>query len=382
MRTARAAALAALSLAWAARAWAGAPGSAGAEFLKFPQGARAAAMGESHVAVADDAYAAYWNPAGLASLAYPSAAFTFNRALEGVDQQYFSFAYPLEAGSTLDVNLTRLGMSSFQGYDAQGGKTRQVGASDYALGLAYGRTVLRDLRGRSRIDAGVNLKGIRSQLDKAEASTYAADLGVMGFLWRPSGPSPAGSDAGVRLGLALRNLGPGLRFDSERAPLPLAWATGVAWKTYPRGDALTVSLDVAGASDTDPYLGTGLEYTAFRLVALRLGFKTDQDVGVGFRGGVGFRLKSIDVDYAFAGFGTLGQMHRVGLSVRLGGPVEATPPEERMIRQALERGKRYMQEGRHYDAVLEFDEVLRLDPGNRQVLELMRQAHDQLKDKR
>lgn len=379
MRLLRAAALLALALAWCLPARAGAPGSAGAEFLKFGQGARAAAMGESHAAVADDAYAAYWNPAGLAGLLYPTAALSYNRGLEGVDQQYFSLAYPLAAGSTLDVNLTRLGMSSFQGYDAQGVKTRQVGASDYAVGLAYGRTVLRDDRGRARLDAGVNLKGIREKLDRAEASTYAADLGLLAHLWRPAASSPAGADGGLRLGLAARNLGPGLRYDRERSPLPMMLSGGLAWRAYPRGDSLTVSLDVTGGRDTDPYLATGLEYTAFRLLALRLGFKTDQDVGVGFRGGVGFRLKLVEVDYAFSGFGDLGQMHRVGLSVRLGGPVEATAPEERMIRQSLERGKRYMQEGRHYEAVLEFDEVLKLDPGNRQALELMRQAHDRLK---
>ena len=38
---------------------------AGAIFLLISPGARASGMGETNVAVADDAYASYWNPAGL-----------------------------------------------------------------------------------------------------------------------------------------------------------------------------------------------------------------------------------------------------------------------------------------------------------------------------
>ena len=39
---------------------------AGAVFLLISPGARAGGMGEAQVAVANDAYASYWNPAGLA----------------------------------------------------------------------------------------------------------------------------------------------------------------------------------------------------------------------------------------------------------------------------------------------------------------------------
>lgn len=47
--------------------------AAGVLFLKLPPGARAAAMGESFTAVADDATATHWNPAGLGSAAFSSA---------------------------------------------------------------------------------------------------------------------------------------------------------------------------------------------------------------------------------------------------------------------------------------------------------------------
>src|SRR2546428_575593 len=42
----------------------------GGEFLKVPVGARAVGMGGAFVAVADDATAPWWNPAGLVFLPY------------------------------------------------------------------------------------------------------------------------------------------------------------------------------------------------------------------------------------------------------------------------------------------------------------------------
>ena len=47
---------------------------AGALFLLISPGARAGGMGEAQVAVANDAYASYWNPAGLAVLQGSEAA--------------------------------------------------------------------------------------------------------------------------------------------------------------------------------------------------------------------------------------------------------------------------------------------------------------------
>ena len=43
-----------------------AQGEAGSIFLLISPGARAGGMGEAQGAVANDAYASYWNPAGLA----------------------------------------------------------------------------------------------------------------------------------------------------------------------------------------------------------------------------------------------------------------------------------------------------------------------------
>ena len=336
-------------------------------------------MGEAYVAVAEDAYAAYWNPAGLAAMEYAGVALTYNKALEEVDQQYFSFAYPLQRGETLNLNFTRLGMTPLQGYDATGLKTGDVNASDYALGAAYGRTVLLDDLMRPRLNLGLGVKVIQETLDNVTARTYAADAGALYYLhWLQLRSDAGRQDAGLRLGAAIRNMGPGLKFDSTSSPLPMTYQTGLAWRSYPWGDSLTLSCDQVQSKDEPFHTNFGAELTVYRLLSFRLGLRSGQDIGNGLRAGVGFKLKVIDLDYAYAGFGSLGQMHRVGISARLGGPVDTTAPAERTLQAILDRGQRLLQEGRYYEAVIEFDQALQIDPGNRRALEMMRRANDKL----
>ena len=51
-------------------------GSAGAQFLKIGVGSKYQAMGDASVAVANDVYAAYWNPAGLSDIENSAVSFT------------------------------------------------------------------------------------------------------------------------------------------------------------------------------------------------------------------------------------------------------------------------------------------------------------------
>ena len=65
---------------------------AGAIFLLIAPGARAGGMGEAQVAVANDAYASYWNPAGLGFLKGSEAALMHVNWLPGLaDDMYYEF---------------------------------------------------------------------------------------------------------------------------------------------------------------------------------------------------------------------------------------------------------------------------------------------------
>ncbi|OGR43243.1 MAG: hypothetical protein A2X35_07845 [Elusimicrobia bacterium GWA2_61_42] len=311
---------------FAVPASAGDPGSSAGSFLKFSPGPRGTGMGEAYTAVTEDAYSAWWNPAGLASLEQPELGATYNASMESVSHQYVSFAYPLRYGSTLGLSISRLSVAPFQGYDAKGWETRNVDAAETAFAGAYARTLLKDEIERPLFNVGVNLKAISSRLDKVTASAFAADLGAIYYL-RPSGywMNKAAAQE-FRFALDIKNLGTGLKYDKLSFPLPLSATLGAAWISHPgNAHTLTLALDQTVSNDDKYTVGAGAEYFMFQLLSFRAGFKTGQEIGSGLRAGVGFRLSFLDLDYSMSPFGDLGEMHKIGLSMRFGAPKARQP---------------------------------------------------------
>ncbi|MBI4422671.1 MAG: PorV/PorQ family protein [Elusimicrobia bacterium] len=371
----------ALAAAWpllgvSRAASAGEPGTAGANFLHLGAGPRAVGMGEAHVAVVDDAYAAYWNPASLSRVAYPEAAFMYNRLFQGMDQQYVAYAHPLGPGRTAAASLTRFSVAPFAAYDANGARRGTVEASDTAFGASYGQRLDLPWSRAPEVSVGAGGKWIRETLGPSSAQTFALDLGA----------SASGLDGwlgerarGLRAAAVVRQLGPGLRHHAERARLPREVSAGLALERRPWGDPVTFALDYRLAEDDAARLALGLEYRVRRVLTVRAGYLTGQDEGLGLRIGFGIALKRVTLDYALAGFGVLGSMHRFGMNVRFGGAADL---REKTADDFVLQGQRYLRQNRTYEAILEFNQALRLDPGNPQALEGIRQATEAMEPKR
>jgi hypothetical protein len=75
-------------------------------------GARAAALGDAYTAVADDAYATVWNPAGFARLPRPEMAATHTQWIQSGRHDVLVGAYPTSVG-TFGVSAVTL---SFEGH--------------------------------------------------------------------------------------------------------------------------------------------------------------------------------------------------------------------------------------------------------------------------
>ena len=69
-------------------------GTSGAQFLKLGAGARAAGMSDAFTAIADDAFAAYYNPAGLARMDRPQLGGAHSAMFQSVSYQSLSFVVP------------------------------------------------------------------------------------------------------------------------------------------------------------------------------------------------------------------------------------------------------------------------------------------------
>ncbi|MBC5994623.1 putative type IX sorting system protein PorV2 [Pontibacter cellulosilyticus] len=119
------------------------------EFLNIGVGARALGMGNVQAAIADDATAGYWNPAGLLNLKYKyNIALMHSELFAGIAKNdYGSFAMPLDSNSALGVSIIRVGVDDIAdtrrlqneyGY-IQYDSIRFFSVADYAMLLSYAR---------------------------------------------------------------------------------------------------------------------------------------------------------------------------------------------------------------------------------------------------
>ncbi|MBI5202532.1 MAG: PorV/PorQ family protein [Elusimicrobia bacterium] len=310
----RAAALAAL-LACASPAWAGKSdaGTTGAQFLKIAPGARPAAMGEAFSAVADDAHAVYYDPAGLARLSRPEATGMHDSHFQGIRYEFAAFALPLADRKDPFVKPTSRGALAFaiynlsisglerRGVNETDAPTDTFGASDFAYSLGYGIGL------SSRASVGAAFKLIDQNLDNAKGSAAALDLGG---LWTGNK---------LRLAAGARNLGSSVKFRGSSDPLPRTLYAGAAWAFDERR---LVSLDVRAPRDGALELSGGAEYCRpFDSVTgcLRGGLNTATMEAAGLGGlslGGGVGMGTLRFDLAWVPYGDLGSTFRYSLRVR------------------------------------------------------------------
>src|ERR1043165_3647333 len=96
------------------------PGTTAANFLKLGAGPRAVAMGEAQVGLAEDVYATYWNPAGLAQLQNREAGFVETQYFQDIQSQYAAYAHPTASLGTFAGSFTYFTVGKFDAYDASG----------------------------------------------------------------------------------------------------------------------------------------------------------------------------------------------------------------------------------------------------------------------
>lgn len=287
-----------------------------AAFLTLGAGARAAAMGGAQVAVADDLDAAAWNPAGLGLIDRTVAQAAHRESVARTRYDVAGFARPVGRG-VLAVSGSFLSHGGIAGRDAAGAETGDFGAADLSAALS-GAAKLPTLG----IRLGAGAKYVHSRIAEARAQTVAFDLGAQGALPWAAGPGTA------MAGLAVRNLGPGLRFLDERSPLPLTLAAGLGWRMASR---LTLGLDYSRR----PYaalkddVAAGADLTVLGRLSLRMGFASaaarTRGEGVsaalgGVTAGFGVRAGDWRVDYSMAPMGELGNAQTFSLTARFGSP--------------------------------------------------------------
>lgn len=315
-----------LAVAPASAALTTAPGTSAAAFLDLGFGARAAAMADAFVSVADDAAAAHYNPAGLAYPAVVVAPSPAGRPYEMLVGQ----SMLVQGVQMTQVALARRpwGFSfsrvSYGDIEARTSETAApdggVAASDMAIGFSGATKV-------AGFGLGATGKLVQQTIGANSATALAVDLGALkrfdGTRWS------AGAD--------LANFGSKVRFVDQASPLPTTLRLGGTYgltKDFPH--ALTFELDLP--RDDSPTVRLGAEYAGFGPLSLRIGYASTssaqrnaalgKSLGTtasglsdfyGMTMGAGLRTPYGEFSYAIVPYGELGTAQRLAYGYSFGG---------------------------------------------------------------
>lgn len=290
-------------------------GTSGAQFLKLGAGARAGAMADAFAARADDAYAAYYNPAGLTQLTGSQLAGAHTAYFQGINYEVLNFAVPFGRQAESSSHALAFGIYNLSVADIERRASDTTdpigtfGASDGAYAVSYAYSPDR------KLSVGLTGKYITQSLDGYRASAMAADAGVL-YQLNPKGRRP------VSVAAVVKNIGTRSGYVAGQSdPLPSAVTLGLAVSPLPK--RLSLELDATKYRDTNAFLSAGGEYTVpFNEAiagALRAGYSAQRKDLAGLNGlslGGGLTFHKAAFDFAWVPFGVLGDTFRYSLIIK------------------------------------------------------------------
>ena len=215
-------------------------GEAGAIFLLINPGSSAAGVGEAQTGKADDAYATYYNPAGLAFLEKQEIALQHVNWLPNLATDIFydfiAYAAPIKNIGTFGGHLIYLNLGEQLATDEIGTELGKFQSYMMALNASFGMKI------REYSSIGFNFKVFHQKLaDEYVEETYGTGVGAeqgdpfstdfafdIGFLKK------FGKEKQHNFGIAIQNIGPEISFvDAEQAdPAPTNMRIGLYTRLY------------------------------------------------------------------------------------------------------------------------------------------------------
>lgn len=222
-------------------------------FLQIEPDSRGAGMGNTGVAIADNASAIFWNPAGLAYQSQNQISITHANWLPAFNADlFYDYAvgtYYVEGIGTIGGHITFLNLGEQTRTDETGLEQGRFNSFELAGGLSYGFEI------NENIALGTGFRFIYSKLADGTVGGQkvnpGASVGVDVAALYKSNPFTIGSrNANVNAGLNLSNIGPSIQYtDNEQEdPLPTVLRAGWAFTTEldSRGyNTLTIANDIS-----------------------------------------------------------------------------------------------------------------------------------------
>ncbi len=295
-------------------------GTAGAQFLRLPVGARAVGLGRAYVACAVDGPAAFWNPAGimrtpgLGNLFFSHVAYAAD-----IDLEYAAYTWRRQNfGFALTGSMLRSGEIPRTDELHQEGTGDTFNANQFVLSASVAKSMT------DRFSLGGTAKLYQENLDEFEVRGLLMDLGVLYYTGLGD----------LRVGFAVRNFGPDLQpggtppplgpgyatpleFQSFQAPTSGSFGLAYTWRLGERTTLLTTS-DFHHPTDASESFRAGAELGLAERLLLRGGFETNRFEG-GLGAGFGVNLARdewrIRLDYAVSDMGAFGTIHYLSIDL-------------------------------------------------------------------
>ena len=298
-----------------------AQGQAGLDLavLNAGVGARPLGMGSAFTAIADNADAPYWNPAGLGMLNKSEITTMQTRLSSDTDHYYVSYIRPA-LGGTLGISWVQVGLGNINQTSAEvdfHNEVQNISIFSYfsnAYLIAYGKEL------SDKVSLGLTAKYLSSDMTNisgGQGSGYSVTPGILIKLNVGTGFIPVRTDRTTTR--VVPTLTIGLKVDElinsqqwgtgtvEQVPPKLR--LGLAYKS-PNPGLFALDLAQTIKPGYSPELSGGYEYSQGGL-SLRLGY-----VDSGLTAGAGFQVNHTRVDYAYVTQRALSRdnVHRISLS--------------------------------------------------------------------
>lgn len=305
-------------------------GTAGAQFLQIPVGARSEAMGGAVVGLADDASAIFWNPAGIVKVKNVQAHFSYMNWFDLFDFNAASIVYNAGDLGTFGASMVMLTSDEMEitTEEEPNGTGRFFDAGDLALGISYAKYLT------DRFNVGITIKYVNQQIWNESASGFAFDIGTQYRL----------DFQNLTIAMCMTNFGADMQFDgpdldftyrkdnnfplsrlvpsrlsTDEYPLPLNFQVGIGFDVFEYDFVkMRGAIDVTHPNDNAERAHFGTEFSFYDRFYVRAGYKynyDDQDFTFGAGANVPLGSSAVYFDYAFSVYDILPSVHRVSLNL-------------------------------------------------------------------
>jgi hypothetical protein len=291
-------------------------GTSSAQFLKIGVGARAAGLGEAFVALADDASALYWNPAGLALLPGTQVHFTHTQWPAEIEYEFVGLTRQMARIGTIGLSFASLHMDDMEVTTEY--RPHGTGAyfsyGDFLGAVSYARQLT------DRFSFGISLKYIQEELAELTSRGWVVDMGTYyrtGFRSLRIAANLANFGTNIRPGgtyLGFNDQGQEVTRRYESFAPPTVFRLGTAMEIWEnQTQRMTLCFAMNHPVDNAENASLGMEFQFLKILCARLGYKFNYDEER-ITAGAGFELplwtSHMRIDYAYTDFGLLESAHR------------------------------------------------------------------------